>query len=101
MPTYDYVCKACGASLDMFQSMTERPKRKCPKCGELQLKRLIGTGAGIVFKGSGFYQTDYRSKSYSEGEKKAKPEKAKTDETKKSKPSASENKPKKGSGKDE
>ena len=66
MPTYDYVCQACGHVLEIFQSMSEGPKRKCPQCGALRLKRQIGSGAGIVFKGSGFYQTDYRSKSYHE-----------------------------------
>jgi putative FmdB family regulatory protein len=69
MPTYDYVCQGCGHELEMFQPMSERPKRKCPKCGTLRLKRLIGTGAGFVFKGAGFYQTDYRSQSYKDGAK--------------------------------
>lgn len=64
MPTYDYDCGACGAALEIFQSMSESPKRKCPECGKLKLKRRIGAGAGILFKGSGFYETDYRSKSY-------------------------------------
>ena len=64
MPTYDYVCQACGHALELFQSMSESPKRKCPECGKLKLKRQIGMGAGIVFKGSGFYETDYRSDSY-------------------------------------
>ncbi|HIF40698.1 MAG TPA: zinc ribbon domain-containing protein [Planctomycetes bacterium] len=64
MPTYDYRCRACGHELEMFQSMSEGPKRKCPECGTLKLQRLIGTGAGILFKGSGFYETDYRSASY-------------------------------------
>ena len=72
MPTYDYTCQACGKDLELFQSMTERPKRKCPHCGALKLKRHIGTGAGIVFKGSGFYETDYRSASYEKGAKQAK-----------------------------
>ncbi len=66
MPTYDYLCESCGHALEIFQSMTEGHKRKCPACGTLKLRRLIGTGAAIVFKGSGFYQTDYRSKSYHE-----------------------------------
>ena len=64
MPTYDYVCEACGRALEIFQSMTEAPKKKCPHCGKLKLKRQLGTGGGILFKGSGFYQTDYRSESY-------------------------------------
>ena len=69
MPTYDYVCGACGAELEIFQSMTEAPKRKCPECGKQKLTRRIGAGAGILFRGSGFYQTDYRSDSYKSGEK--------------------------------
>jgi putative FmdB family regulatory protein len=72
MPTYDYVCEACGHELELFQSMSEAPKRKCPACGKLKLTRRIGGGAGILFKGSGFYQTDYRSSSYKKGEEKAK-----------------------------
>lgn len=71
MPTYDYTCQACGKELEIFQPMTESPKRKCPECGALKLKRHIGTGAGFVFKGSGFYQTDYRSESYKADKKKA------------------------------
>ena len=69
MPTYDYVCNACGHRMELVQSMTEAPKRKCPACGKSRLERLIGMGAGLIFKGSGFYQTDYRSKSYSESAK--------------------------------
>ena len=64
MPTYEYRCDACGHVLEIFQSITESPKRKCPECKRQKLKRIIGAGAGIIFKGSGFYQTDYRSESY-------------------------------------
>ena len=64
MPTYDYVCDACGHEFELFQSITDSVKRKCPKCAKSKLRRLIGTGAAIMFKGSGFYQTDYRSDSY-------------------------------------
>ncbi len=64
MPTYDYVCDACRHQFEHFQSMSGPVKRKCPKCGKLKLRRLIGPGAAIVFKGSGFYQTDYRSEAY-------------------------------------
>lgn len=64
MPTYDYVCESCGYRFEQFQSITAKPTRKCPECGRLKLQRLIGAGAGIIFKGSGFYQTDYRSESY-------------------------------------
>ena len=64
MPTYDYVCEACEHAFELFQSIKEDAKKKCPKCGKLKLRRLIGPGAAIVFKGSGFYKTDYRSESY-------------------------------------
>ena len=73
MPTYDYLCESCGCRFEQFQSITARPLRKCSKCGKNKLKRLIGAGAGVIFKGSGFYQTDYRSEGYKkaqEGEKK-------------------------------
>ena len=66
MPTYDYVCRACDHTWEHFQSMKSNPVRKCPKCGKLKAQRVIGSGAGIIFKGSGFYQTDYRSKAYKE-----------------------------------
>jgi putative FmdB family regulatory protein len=62
MPTYDYECRACGHTFEHFQSMTSGVKRKCPQCGKLKLQRLIGAGAGIIFKGSGFYETDYKRK---------------------------------------
>jgi putative FmdB family regulatory protein len=64
MPTYEYLCDACEHSFDEFQSMSEPPLTKCPECGRKKLRRLPGTGAAILFKGSGFYQTDYRSESY-------------------------------------
>ena len=67
MPTYDYQCSNCEHQWEEFQSITARPKRKCPECGKLKAKRMIGPGAGIIFKGSGFYQTDYRSSSYTQG----------------------------------
>ncbi len=67
MPTYDYQCDACDHEFELFQSISEPVKRKCPKCGEQKLRRLFGTGAAVVFKGSGFYQTDYRSDSYKKG----------------------------------
>ena len=69
MPTYDYQCGACGHELEIFHSMSDAPKRKCPGCGRLKLVRQIGAGGGIIFKGSGFYETDYRSASYKEGAK--------------------------------
>jgi len=70
VPTYEYECRQCGHRFEKFQSMKDQPLQKCEKCGG-ELRRLIGTGAGILFKGSGFYQTDYRSDSY---RKKAKSE---------------------------
>jgi putative FmdB family regulatory protein len=63
MPTYDYVCRACEHRFEHFQSMQEASLRKCPECGRMRLERLIGSGAGILFKGSGFYETDYKHKS--------------------------------------
>jgi putative FmdB family regulatory protein len=63
MPTYDYVCSACDHKFERFQKMSDGVLRKCPECGKLKLKRLMGTGAGIIFKGSGFYETDYKRKS--------------------------------------
>jgi len=74
MPTYEYVCRKCGHEFELFQQMSAPVKRKCPECGALKLERLIGTGAGVIFKGGGFYETDYRSESYkkaAEAEKKA------------------------------
>jgi putative FmdB family regulatory protein len=64
MPTYDYECGACKNTWDEFQSMSAQPTKKCPKCGKPKAQRKIGAGAGIIFKGSGFYQTDYRSDAY-------------------------------------
>ncbi len=63
MPTYDYRCLNCDVEFERFQRMTEEPLGECPEC-QGKVKRLIGTGAGIIFKGSGFYETDYRSSSY-------------------------------------
>ena len=64
MPTYAYVCQSCHHEFDAFQGIKAGPLRKCPACGQATLKRLIGSGAGILFKGSGFYCTDYRSDGY-------------------------------------
>ncbi|MHC4982476.1 MAG: FmdB family zinc ribbon protein [Planctomycetota bacterium] len=73
MPTYDYECEACGYSFERFQPISQRAIRKCPKCGRLKVRRLIGAGGGILFRGSGFYQTDYRSESYRKAAEKDKP----------------------------
>jgi putative FmdB family regulatory protein len=69
MPTYEYVCDACAHNFDEFQSIMAKPLKKCPKCGKRKLRRAFGTGAAVIFKGSGFYQTDYRSESYKAGVK--------------------------------
>jgi putative FmdB family regulatory protein len=66
MPTYDYKCQACGHEFERFQPITSKAIKKCPKCGKNQAKRLIGAGAGLIFKGSGFYVTDYRDKAYTD-----------------------------------
>lgn len=99
MPTYEYVCDACEHEFEEFQSMSAKHLKKCPECGKNKLRRLIGTGAGIIFKGSGFYETDYRSDGYNK-DKKADSEKKsekKDDPKKKSEAKAetkSESKPK-------
>ena len=102
MPTYEYECQKCKQVFEKFQTMTAERLKFCPKCHG-RVKRLLGTGAGIIFKGSGFYTTDYRSSSYSSGAKSdnpsvAKPDsadKAKTDSADKAKPDSAD-KPKSG-----
>ncbi len=94
MPNYDYQCEKCDHVFEVFQSMNDPKLTDCPQEGcDGRVKRLLGTGAGIIFKGSGFYQTDYRSDSYKAGEKKdseaASPKKEKS-EKKKSKPASSD-----------
>lgn len=69
MPTYEYICQQCGQELEIFQSITAAPLKKCPSCKKKSLVRKIGSGAALIFKGSGFYQTDYRSKEYKQKEK--------------------------------
>lgn len=68
MPTYEYECEACGHEFEKFQSMSDKPVRTCPECKKRKVRRLIGTGAGIIFKGSGFYETDYKKKTPPPGE---------------------------------
>lgn len=69
MPTYEYHCDACEHEFEEFQSITASPLRKCPACGKPKLRRLFGTGAAVLFRGSGFYQTDYRSEGYKKAAK--------------------------------
>jgi len=88
MPTYEYECRKCGFAFEKFHSMTAKPVEKCPKCGG-KVRRLIGRGSGIIFKGSGFYQTDYRSDHYikmAAREKKSVEPAAPTESKKKEKP---------------
>lgn len=90
MPTYDYRCEGCGHEMALFQGITEDPIKTCPECEEDKLRRLIGSGAGIIFKGSGFYETDYKrsrsssSQKSSESESESKPADTKSSTTKES-----------------
>lgn len=79
MPTYDYECDACGHEMEVFQGINDKVLKKCPECKKSKLRRLFGTGAAIMFKGSGFYQTDYRSEGY---KKAAAADKPKSDSSK-------------------
>ncbi len=96
MPTYDYECDACGHEFELFQSISDPVKRKCPECKKQKLRRLFGTGAAVVFKGSGFYETDYRSESYKKG---AESEKKSAEKSKKSDDKSSANSGEKKSAK--
>jgi len=91
MPTYEYECQECGFRFERFQNMTDEPIKRCPKCNG-HVKRLIGPGAGIIFKGSGFYATDYRSKSYKAAAEKEKRAEKETKLDKSSSDSGSEKK---------
>jgi putative FmdB family regulatory protein len=62
MPTYEYACPKCSHEFELFQSMRDEPLKKCPKCKKMGVKRLVGGGAGLIFKGTGFYITDYKAK---------------------------------------
>lgn len=79
MPTYDYVCDACEHAFEEWQSFKDEPLTKCPQCKKKKLRRLFGGGAAIIFKGSGFYETDYRKDSYKEAEKADKAAQTKSD----------------------
>src|SRR6478609_4823339 len=93
MPTYEYRCDACGHQFDELQSFKDDPLKTCPKCHQDALRRLFGTGAAILFKGSGFYETDYRSESYKNAAKKDAPAESKPAETKTETPKPADNKP--------
>ena len=100
MPTYEYICEKCGHRFELFQRMSEEPKSKCPECNG-SVRRIIGAGAGFLFKGDGFYVTDYRSKDYKE---KAKAEKSAADSANKPKEKSEKtdaSKPSTDSGKSE
>ena len=87
MPTYEYECRGCGDTFEKFQSITARPLRRCPSCKDGKVRRLIGAGAGLIFKGSGFYITDYRSDDYKAKAKADKPSTPSSDSSSTSTPS--------------
>ena len=93
MPTYEYECLKCGKRFEVFQKMTDEPKKRCPTCRG-KVRRLIGAGAGMIFKGSGFYITDYRSKDYKEQKKKESGAPAPAKDESKPKPKPKEGAPK-------
>lgn len=93
MPTYDYICENCEYEFEQFQTITAKPLHTCPKCGRRKLKRLIGAGAGVIFKGSGFYQTDYRSESYKKGKESEKKTTDKDTEKKETETKTKDSKP--------
>lgn len=93
MPTYDYICSACDHHVEIFQKITDEPVKKCPACKKSKLVRQFGTGAAIVFKGSGFYQTDYRSEGYKKAADSDKQATTPVADTKPEKPSPAAEKP--------
>jgi putative FmdB family regulatory protein len=99
MPTYDYRCDACSHEYEIFESITAEPQTKCPKCKKKKLRRLFGAGAGLLFKGSGFYQTDYRSESYSKAAAADKPSDSSSSKTETKSEVKSEPKPAKSESK--
>ena len=97
MPTYEYECNDCDHAFEKFQSITAKPTKKCPVCGKRKVRRLIGAGAALIFKGSGFYITDYRSEEY---KSKAKAEKSESSSSSSSSSDSKSSDSKKGSSKD-
>src|SRR6185436_1759984 len=83
MPTYDYACDSCKHEFEQFESITAEPQKKCPKCKKHKLRRLFGAGGGLIFKGSGFYQTDYRPDSYTKAAEADKPKSESSDSSSK------------------
>jgi putative FmdB family regulatory protein len=94
MPTYDYICDACDHAWELFQKITDDPVKKCPECGKKKAVRQFGIGAAIMFKGSGFYETDYRSDAY---KKSAEADKSKKSDSKDSKSNSTSSEKKPGS----
>jgi len=92
MPTYEYKCESCGCKFERFQSITAKPVRRCPKCRKTSVRRLIGIGAGVIFKGPGFYATDYRSESYKKAAEKEKSTTSKSADKKETKAESKETK---------
>ena len=92
MPTYDYACDACRHEFEQFESINAEPQKKCPKCKKNKLRRLFGAGGGLIFKGSGFYQTDYRPDSYKKAAEADKPKSESSDSSAKDSSSKSETK---------
>ena len=93
MPTYEYHCRECGHAFDEYQRMTADPLVVCPHCGKHALRRVMGTGGGLIFKGSGFYQTDYKKNGSSPSTATPKKEKAPETKVSEAKPESSEAKP--------
>lgn len=102
MPTYEYECQGCGHNFEEFQYMSDKPLKKCPKCAKMKLQRLIGAGAGIIFKGSGFYETDYKRKEQpkpaSEGKSESSSAKSESSSKSESTPAKTESSSKPSSG---
>ena len=83
MPTYDYICNNCEKMVEYFQSMSDAPKKECPECKKNSLRRVISGGTGLIFKGSGYYLTDYKNKKTQSSENKKSNKKKKDNKSKK------------------